>query len=556
MSISISTYPQLYVIFARSGVKYQIKTSGAKTLGTAGSFTLVFTEFPVQDDKLKFVWGEYDLNFTFKNAPDASGLQLYSAADLLENQVYYIRLDFMKNFSVSQNWTITQGTGANTHKLYFVAKYRGDQDIAVTFPVGTHVSLADKTDGTEDTYLDNYRVLALAFLDGVQLGGPDYFPVFHEDASADGYADIDMAEYIVPAITPSPANMTVGQKIVERTDVVDSFDIQFAESYGDPATVKALLSANLHTIICIKGGVGDQMLGILNDSSKSIFQLLEGRKSFLSFMPNEMLIDLFTPVSLFYLHFTSAASIVVKIKLYFTNGNTWTGTSTTLAGCTKYKVYEINADIQALLTALNPTAGTVTGYEVWLQDTLGTALTETKRFNLDYNRTKGRYFKFLNSFGVYDVIRTTGDFSKAKRYSGQNVSKTLPFTISKSDFHMQRINIRQTESFSASTGFCNVNSPEFEQLSEMMGEMFLSEEIYEHTPNGLLPILITSSDYLVSADDDNMRAVAFEYQKTYSDKLSSGLIDGGNSPGSGGFFGDGFGLGFGIDNNGNPLITT
>jgi len=556
MSISISTYPELYVIFAKSGVKYKIATSGAKTLGTAGSFTLVFTEFPVADDTIKLVWGENDLTFTFKNTPDASGLQLSSNPDLLENMVYYIRLNFLQNWIIYNNWTITQGTGANTHKLYFVAKTRGDFDITITYPVGTHCSTADKTDGTDDSYLENYKVMAAAYSAGVLLGGPDMFHAFHDDDSAAGEVEIDLGEYICNDITPLPTLMGSGDKIIARTDIVKDYTVQFAESYGDPAVVKALLSANSHTLKCIKGGIGLQRLAIINDASNDIYSFLAARKQFLTWLPKNLLVDANTQQSIFYLHTSTATTLVVKVKIYFQNGATWTGTSGSIAGCSKYACYEVNCNIYALVFGITPTAGTVASYDIWVEDAAANVLTEVRHFILDYNRLNPRYFKFFNSLGAWDVIRTTGNFQKSRKFEGQLAQATLPFTISGTDFHRKKINNQTTEVFGASTGYCNVNSPEFSQLSEMMAELFLSDQVYEITDNGLVPVIITSSEYLVSADDENMRAVAFDYEKTYVDNLISDIEGAGDNYGEGGSFGDGFGTGFVLYHPTGPVVIT
>jgi hypothetical protein len=543
MSITIHRAPTTTNIFAKSEANFIIATADSKTVGSAASFNLAFAEHPAQNHTILFVYNDISLLFTFKNSPDNSGLQLNSTVDIIDNMVYHIRLDFLKNFYIARDFSITQGTGANSHKLYFSAKTRDILSIAITFPVGNKVSLANLVQATIDTYLDNYKVVAIVYDSNDNIiGGPDFFPTLIDGVnSSTGKANINLSDYICSQFLPLPDMIGNATIIKERPDLYQIIKIQFAEAYDSPAEIKALNLNLIRNYYALNGGSGKQRAALLNNDSKFLYELLQNRKQFLSHLPAHYVIDRLMPISLCWLNFSHNGTINVKAKFYTLTSNT-TVTAGSLTNCAKYKVYEVNCSLQAL----NPTyVGTnITHYELWLEDANGIVLSEIRTFKIDYVRQNTRYFKFFNSYGAYDIIRTTGKSTKIKAFEYQIGFNSLDSYHNNTDSERKKINPTTTEVFQINSGLFNVQSNSFVQLSEMFSELFNAEEAYEYTPSGLVPIVILNNELIVSETDENLRSVEFTYEKTYVDNLLSDIADSGNNFGQGGFFGQGFGVGF------------
>jgi hypothetical protein len=551
MIYNIST-PSGEVLFIRMGANFIIR-SNAYSPGTKAEFVLTFTEWPATNDGITITFiasdGTITLPFLFKTNPQQSGLELLrSTAYGLQAYLALVRLDFLKNYYIDKYFNLTVGTGTITFKSKENAALTPD----VTFPVGNHVTKNVTANGLADyLQLANYKTY-VATKKGTTILGEDFIPVIYDPQLQMSVGEIDVADYCLPEIVPK-YSITLGgsSKIEESIGIIESFNIQAADCYDDPPIIKGLMSENTSTFIAMKGGVGKLRQAQFNEASYPLYSYLSNAKKFLSWLPTTIKIDRRIPSSLFYLHYDTSTTIKVYAKVYWTNGGTQTHLCDTKTGCSKYKVYEVTTAPDALFTGIN--LGTITGhyiykFDFWLADANTNPLTEVRTFEIDYTPYQHlRYYRYLNSLGVFDTIRVTGVFEKSKEYESQTIEKSLQADFVPSDFEKQRINISKQETFKASTGWFNKESEFYKQLSEVFEELFLSPEPYEYCEMGFMPIVISKPDHMVGKDDENLRAITYEVQKTYKDDLFTNVTDSGTELGNGGYFGQGFGAGFLVD---------
>lgn len=545
MSITILSSPPA-VEFARSKCLYKLESDNyISSPGTQASFYITFQEWPAADETITIAYTKVDalsLVFTFKASPDDSGYQLLrSTIYTLENYVSLLLAAFKANYYLFRDWTITQGTGANTDKIYFTARENGLYDPTIT-DTSTKVSSTVTEQGSADTLRDDFRVFVETYKnDGVpSLLGEDFLSV-----DSNGQVEIDLRDYLLPELEwPLFTYPQDGNNALKlTTGFIDEFFIRTGEYYS--GYVRKLTDQSVFR--AMHGGVGGQRQAVFNAVSDSLFGMISGRGQFLTWLPVHQVIDRNTPVYLYFLNAHPMSTLKLKAKVFYTNGNSQTYNIKTLAGCAQYRVYEVVASCDKLFQ--NITLPTYPGayiykYEVWIEDPYGFQLSETRTYELDYKPWQNvRYFVFLNSFGVYDSVRVIGSFSKQKEYDFVKVAFTPESDFGQRDFFTKNVFVEKTESFKANSGYTNLASDYAKHMAEAFEELFLSLNPFEITNEGPVPIVIEKANHVVSSDESRLYAIEFEYRKTYTDRLWSNIIDGGTAVGEGGYLGEGFGAG-------------
>lgn len=545
MSINIVKHPggTDYLAFVKNGAYYKIQsTTHLTSSGAYANITLTITHWPISSDQIKFVWTkdeEITQLLEFKNAPDDSGLQLKAHGTETEDEYSeLIAAQLSQNYFLIRDFAITWDTGG---KIYLIAREKGALAPAITFPAGTHVAATINSAGSDVTQKENYKIICYV------QNGSTRFPDDLIPVDNDGIGEIDLAEYCLSVL--NPMFTTEFTDIYEKkTDAIKEFDVQFAEYYGNPAIPQGMLTANLYSFMAMRGGVGKLRLATMQPSGDVLYGMLENRQQFLTWLPVTRKIDRRMLDSIFWLHFTDSVTINIKAKCYYTDGSDATYSCGSITGCAKYDVYEIVTNPDKLF--IDVTLTTVPNhyiykFDLWLTDVNNNTISQIRTFEIDYTPYQNiRYFKYLNSLGAWDTIRTTGNYEKSKSYEFQQIAKVLDIDFAQTDFELQNIDVEESEIYKAASGWLNKETTEFKQLAEVFAELFRAEKAFEITDEGPVPICITKPEHLVRKDDEALQAIGFEYRKTYKDKVFTNVVDSGTALGVGGYFGQGFGGGF------------
>lgn len=161
----------------------------------------------------------------------------------------------------------------------------------------------------------------------------------------------------------------------------------------------------------------------LNTAISNIYKELLAKKQFLSFAPLRKTTDIYAPEKLYFLFLSSSnANLFVEEKY---TDNTSEKRFIGQVAAYEYSCHEFSIGFQNIkkedYNGLIPSE-----YSVWLEDGSGNLISEKRTFVLDYKyQRSARYFAFKNSFGVYEIFRTTGNAKKSikteKEFYSRNV---------------------------------------------------------------------------------------------------------------------------------------
>ncbi len=245
---------------------------------------------------------------------------------------------------------------------------------------------------------------------------------------------------------------------------------------------------------------------------------------FLTFQPNNKVIDAVQPEFLFWLcnALPKPNSISVRVKVYHEDGFVQTIAGQTLNVVTQYTVYCIPVGFVALglgnfSTAENP----ITSYEVWLNNDLGDRITEIRTYELDHiYEPNTRYLLMVNSLGGYDTIRTVGTAQASLKVNRNKGEKALDSNYLPSSAEVFVTGITGKKEIAINTGyFDGVNSAYY-------SELMFAEEIYIATKDGFVPLTLVTESLTTVEDNVDLtgRTFTFEYAKNelgYSDLPSA-----------------------------------
>lgn len=535
MSITSIKYPNANKVqFVSSPVNLKFQSSDSvATAGEYCNFHVDLTEWPIANDFIHLIYqcdGEVDLNFVFKNAPDTSGLQLKARGT--EDMAAYVAVlvtAFQSNYFISRDFVVSASTAA----ISFIAKVKGLKTPTATFPVVTKVAITVVNNGSAAKQKENFKILVQTLL------ASNNNILFEDYLSADdqGIALIDISEILRSQITKSytwPIDSTL---IREMPDFCKEFYCRIANCWGNPRTAQAITT--LANFKAMAGGVGLAREAILNDltialnAEYNIYDWFNDAQQFLTWHPRNKTIDRAQPERLYWLNYSTASQLRLKVVLYYTNDSSTSFTAYGLNGVSQHKVYELTITPDRLIEnqVLTPVPGHyINKIGIYVADENDQQLSEIRTYHINSSEQRhNRYIIFANSPGGYDTLRCSGIGQFEASYERMSGQAILPEAFSTSKPSVQDFYIGQTQKMKVSTGLFNIENEEGREWAEYLQEIFLSKEVYEVTTEGLFRIKILNDSAVLAVDDENLYSANIEYQRTYVDALFSALLSNGTT---------------------------
>ena len=122
-----------------------------------------------------------------------------------------------------------------------------------------------------------------------------------------------------------------------------------------------------------------------------------------------------------------------------------------------------------------------------------------------------RYFRFRNSWGVYDSIRCTGDFETIPVQEREKVMYISDEPETSFNAPVSDTMIKETQGFKGNSGWLS------KDFLNYLRDFMLSPDIYELDDTRLLRCCITSTKTNLYKDRTYNYALAFEYERAYDD---------------------------------------
>jgi hypothetical protein len=249
-----------------------------------------------------------------------------------------------------------------------------------------------------------------------------------------------------------------------------------------------------HYCYVLPGRLSKSKIKAINTAGTSLYAQLTSGKKFLSDAPLTKITDIYAPEKLYF--FFQAYSHPAKLR---TREDYDDGTYELRDLCEftyeEYTLYEFSVGFQSIKKA-DYAGKRPISYTIYLVKTTGQMISEVRTFILDYTyRRTARYFLFKNSWGVYELLRTTGDAKKTNSIEKEFYSRPVQ-GMTDADQLRKPANIKQSFSAEINTGYLEAPWNIYYAT-----ELLASEDVYWLKNDRAYAIQIESSDPDFSGSD-------------------------------------------------------
>jgi hypothetical protein len=263
----------------------------------------------------------------------------------------------------------------------------------------------------------------------------------------------------------------------------------------------------------IAGGLNREDLVYNNQYGVDWFSLAATKKKFMTWSPPSRITDKVETHSLFF-PFQAPAYASFKMKADLLDDEHHLNQVidvTALTGVGQWRVVEFMAGYTQLgLDAY--LGGNVNRWQLYLVDNADNVISDIREFSLDpvYHENI-RYFRFRNSWGVYESLRCTGDFETIPEHDREQVVFISDEVETPYNTPGNYTMIKETQTFKANSGWLSRDYLNF------LRDFMLSFDIYEVEDGRLLRSLLTSKKTNLFKDKKYNYSLEFEYKRGYDD---------------------------------------
>lgn len=319
------------------------------------------------------------------------------------------------------------------------------------------------------------------------------------------YADFNLSS-LVKFMQRGHFSMNIDDKYV-IWDLLQKFSFYFYALQGTPMSRSGGIRSNI--IHVIDAEITRTMQAKLNGLGTTIWQYIIDNKLFLTWAPDEKEIDIYQPERLYWIMREDRADMKWCVKEYFSDDTTATNTVATFSAL-QYQVVELSA---AFLDVRSGAEKTLTKFEVWIEDSEDTIISEVRTFIMDYTyHGYARWWVLHNSFGMYECLRTTGKAIKSGNIEKSFIELDLPDEYTETDRERQQVSSKITLRIKCGTGYLN------EQWARYYLELFDSDDVYNLQLGKLIPAEIDADEFVYKSDGENINTHTFVATLTTEDE--------------------------------------
>jgi len=358
-------------------------------------------------------------------------------------------------------------------------------------------------------------VLMQIFKNGTTLIGEEYKPI-----ETSGIVRFDVAEYIYAHLLLSPPprfhNSLTGNTLV-YSDYICQYEIRFTDRINNVFQPRVYVDGLRYAIA---GGLNREELVSTNENSLDFFSLAAIQEKWLTWWEGTKITDQVSKESLFFAFQApvdySKYSLIARI--YDASGNYQIVQAVPLTSIVPFSVVEFSVGY-AELGISSYFTGNAVKWDVCLKNETGTKISDYFEFQLDpiYRETT-RYFRFRNSWGVYDSIRCTGIFELKLEHSRETSTFISEETETPYNSPKKITFSQESQVFKANTGFVPIDTRQF------LRDFERSFDVYEYSEGRLYPINLTSKKSNLLKDKEYNYFLEFEYERAYTDFFFSRMM--------------------------------
>jgi len=248
----------------------------------------------------------------------------------------------------------------------------------------------------------------------------------------------------------------------------------------------------------------------------NFFDALPTTKKFLTWQPNNKLVEKNQEDYLNYYVFGLTTSIKLRVKAYFDDATDQTATLLTKTGVQLGHLYQIPAGPTNSGALTINAAKNVTKYEVSLLDQTDTLISEVRTYVVNANaHPLSRFLMIVNSLGAHEVHRLTGEAKKENNVSGEVIQKYLPpvYDALQGQFENSEASFQSTTEYS--TGFfTDVNGAAWQAY---FTDVQMTKQAFELIGANRYPLAIVRGSIIESEDRAYNKFVRFKAVSGYTD---------------------------------------
>jgi hypothetical protein len=506
----IITYPPRVVISGNETILDVRVLDAYLSIGARTKGKITLTTFFIAGNTITFAWNGKTVVFTCR-APGVRTVNSFYTRDGSETVAVWgekVFHEIATNYELSNDFIISGKVSGSNYEITF-EPYVKEATHNLTLSSTGIVTLVNSSYSPDDLY-ENYK-LQLQLLeettDGfstvlIKARSAVYPPFIYNGLNAE--LKYDLSRVLYSDIT---GHFTFPEDGVRHLhSIIHKYYLQLS-FIGDNLPNESLVRDQYFHVL--PGKIPQTKEKALNTNNTSIYAELASTKRFLSYGPLTKTTDLYSPEKLYFLFLSAQATATLKITERFTDSAPETRTLATFAA-DAYSIHEFSIGFQSIKQA-DYGEKKLSQYDIWIENGSGGMVSEVRTYLMDYTYQRtARYFFFKNSFGVYELFRSTGDAVKSNKIDKDFYTRVVH---SKTDRDQSRktVDIQQTYSMMVNSGYLE-DPLNFYYASEFLG----SPDVYWLKNDRAYAIQVESSDNNISKTDiDNLHE--FEFLVTLDD---------------------------------------
>lgn len=520
----VITYTPQVVTAGNEIILEAVDTAAYVSAGSAANTMIIIDSFWEPGDYLTFYWNGNSITYTFVS--DYTGVENTLPYHVTETVIEWAERLFealASKFALSNDFIISGTPGESTYTIVFEAieKYSYNNLTIVKNSVRNTINNGAYVDPElYENYKLKIQLMQKVTVDDtvkyVKFRNPVYIPFLFEGVRAS--LKYDLSRLVYSSLTGHFTIPEEEDEFMHNHDIAPRYYLHYS-FIADNLTGNSL--AITRSFYALPGKLPSSKIKYYNTQETNLYADLVSKKSFLSSAPLIKTTDIYSPEKLYFL-FPAARFIVrLVIKEYLDDDTTDTRDLDTTA-VTEKSVWEFSVGYQMVKQSDYGTKKPVK-YDIYLLDYSGTLISEIRTFIIDYTyRRSARYFMFKNSFGVYELLRTTGDASKLNKIE-KEFYDNIGLEMIDTDQNRKTISVNQEFSVKINTG-------QLEKPWNMYyaTEFLASEDVYWLKNDRAYAVQVEGSDAELSASDlDNFHD--FDFQISADDIDDSFFTDYGPS---------------------------
>ena len=467
--------------------------------------------------------------FTALVAPDTLGNSIpegtpYASIDLWVKAVVTA---INRNPFISINYIVQSD---DTDKIHFIAREKGN-----TWNITWSSNNADVFEDSETLGLNVVNRTDLKLVMNLY-----YQPVFNAEPLHEEFVYFDTLE-----LPPNDSGKAIFylQRLLKRIFALGEDDIpnfanagltlcvntikqyyfSIGEKYGTPVINYAFTESAFK--LALNGG-----FSLRTAANQPLYtDIIETQEKFFNLHPLVKYITATQHEYLYYYHrytFADKGKFTVRVNVYDNEGKlSDAGTRTYVEKATP-KQHELHyfpiayEDVFAVYDGLDQFNGEISKYEVWVEDSTGDPITETRTFIVDYtNQLYEREFCFRNPFGCYEFIVLHG-----KKEKGMLTKKALFSSVLTPGYSAESPQVKVTTTTVQQSDVVGGRMRSKDTAEWFMG--FLnSKDVREVVNEKYIPVIINNKDDQVWKDAVNLNEFSLNIKGAFNNENLTDVAD-------------------------------